>query len=335
MARVNEQHGFNCERCGYIVNQHCICDQCGWHHIWKCSVCNSTNDSLTYKCSCESERVYTSTYPDRIERDQMDTYYWKCVSCNNNNGLGLFKCSLCNVDITSYDQYEIIRTRDWKCASCNSDNTTACKYCYECGNIHTRTCLRCNKFISHRYCDNCGESCHGIRSELIQVPYDCAITHMHDGESYCKYCGIHIHAIIGNINNTIINILNNINNGMLNHHILTEDQEDQHVMQQVMQQSFDEYKPKLNPLSIAHINRLPMFNMYDTYYIVLNRLFVDHVTKLILEYLPRVSECSICMDDVSIYDIQIKLPCKHYFHSECAKNWLKLNNTCPICTASV
>lgn len=41
--------------------------------------------------------------------------------------------------------------------------------------------------------------------------------------------------------------------------------------------------------------------------------------------------CPVCMEDVVLNDEVVELPCKHWFHEECAKSWLKEHNTCPIC----
>lgn len=41
--------------------------------------------------------------------------------------------------------------------------------------------------------------------------------------------------------------------------------------------------------------------------------------------------CPVCMEDVVLDDEVLELPCKHWFHEECAKSWLNEHNTCPIC----
>ena len=46
-------------------------------------------------------------------------------------------------------------------------------------------------------------------------------------------------------------------------------------------------------------------------------------------------ECTICIDDVSLGDEVVVLPCKHWFHDECVVLWLKEHNTCPICRSPV
>lgn len=47
------------------------------------------------------------------------------------------------------------------------------------------------------------------------------------------------------------------------------------------------------------------------------------------------AECTICIDDLTLGDEVLVLPCKHWFHGECVVLWLKEHNTCPICRSSV
>jgi hypothetical protein len=46
-------------------------------------------------------------------------------------------------------------------------------------------------------------------------------------------------------------------------------------------------------------------------------------------------ECTICIDEMTEGDEALVLPCKHWFHEECAVLWLKEHNTCPICRAPI
>ena len=41
--------------------------------------------------------------------------------------------------------------------------------------------------------------------------------------------------------------------------------------------------------------------------------------------------CSICMDTLTPSDKICELDCKHAFHYDCIVNWLKIDNSCPIC----
>jgi len=42
-------------------------------------------------------------------------------------------------------------------------------------------------------------------------------------------------------------------------------------------------------------------------------------------------KCIICLEAFSIGDKISYLPCFHYFHSSCIKNWIKIKNKCPFC----
>ena len=54
---------------------------------------------------------------------------------------------------------------------------------------------------------------------------------------------------------------------------------------------------------------------------------IDDVTKLDSEK----KNCVICLEDFKIGDKTTILPCIHLFHSNCIQNWLKSQNSCPIC----
>lgn len=43
--------------------------------------------------------------------------------------------------------------------------------------------------------------------------------------------------------------------------------------------------------------------------------------------------CTICMLDITNGDRVGVLPCKHLFHSDCLKEWIKRRNVCPLCQA--
>ena len=42
-------------------------------------------------------------------------------------------------------------------------------------------------------------------------------------------------------------------------------------------------------------------------------------------------KCAICLENFSIGDKVSYLPCLHYFHSTCIKNWIRIKNKCPFC----
>ncbi|XP_051928246.1 E3 ubiquitin-protein ligase RNF115 [Hippocampus zosterae] len=46
-------------------------------------------------------------------------------------------------------------------------------------------------------------------------------------------------------------------------------------------------------------------------------------------------ECTICREEYSPDESARKLPCLHFFHSECIVPWLELHDTCPVCRKSL
>jgi hypothetical protein len=54
---------------------------------------------------------------------------------------------------------------------------------------------------------------------------------------------------------------------------------------------------------------------------------IDDVNKLD----PEKKNCVICLEDFKNGDKATVLPCIHMFHTSCIQNWLKTQNSCPIC----
>lgn len=67
----------------------------------------------------------------------------------------------------------------------------------------------------------------------------------------------------------------------------------------------------------------------------------DESIHEIIELLPKTSiknnsskpkkDCIICLSEYQINDEITALPCTHIFHNSCIINWLKQNQTCPLC----
>ncbi|XP_022569861.1 probable E3 ubiquitin-protein ligase RHG1A [Brassica napus] len=45
----------------------------------------------------------------------------------------------------------------------------------------------------------------------------------------------------------------------------------------------------------------------------------------------QAEKCVICLDELKYNDDASKLACGHDFHFECIKNWLMVQNKCPLC----
>ncbi|KAH8556265.1 hypothetical protein BGW37DRAFT_471736 [Umbelopsis sp. PMI_123] len=46
-------------------------------------------------------------------------------------------------------------------------------------------------------------------------------------------------------------------------------------------------------------------------------------------------DCSVCKEEFSVSEDVLILPCEHFFHRDCIKQWLLVNGTCPICRYSL
>lgn len=46
-------------------------------------------------------------------------------------------------------------------------------------------------------------------------------------------------------------------------------------------------------------------------------------------------DCCCCMEQFGAEKIIVVTPCRHYFHHECLKEWLRLSKTCPLCRADL
>lgn len=76
----------------------------------------------------------------------------------------------------------------------------------------------------------------------------------------------------------------------------------------------------------------PRFGDHKTLYIV----FVSderRVTLVSTENPKPVETCPICYETDSV--VRQTLPCGHTFHLHCVEQWLRKNNTCPMCRCKI
>ena len=60
------------------------------------------------------------------------------------------------------------------------------------------------------------------------------------------------------------------------------------------------------------------------------------ITDITTENIAEFSEtCGICLDSVLLQAQVTTLPCHHWYHKQCIEKWLCLNETCPMCRASL
>ena len=65
--------------------------------------------------------------------------------------------------------------------------------------------------------------------------------------------------------------------------------------------------------------------IYPQLYDDLNEKKIKNIDKI----------CSICIDNYHKDNIIYELDCSHIFHKKCLSKWIELNNTCPLCRASI
>lgn len=104
--------------------------------------------------------------------------------------------------------------------------------------------------------------------------------------------------------------------GQLGDAVFSNEQFDR-VMSQLMEQQQSGSAP--GPATEAAINALPRKKVTDD--------MLDETTKQ--------AECSICMDNVTVGEEVLELPCSHWFHGECVRAWLTEHDTCPICRTGI
>ncbi|CAD8067186.1 unnamed protein product [Paramecium sonneborni] len=45
--------------------------------------------------------------------------------------------------------------------------------------------------------------------------------------------------------------------------------------------------------------------------------------------------CYICQEDFQNDELELEMSCSHNFHKDCLTQWLKINNSCPVCRAKI
>jgi len=131
-----------------------------------------------------------------------------------------------------------------------------------------------------------------------------------------------------NINRRIINNIGNNNNVHIRHRPLNINNLNNHI--HTHSRINDNLRNNIN--HNHHINnfRIRIKHDHGTDAQIMNQLpeaFIEDVNKLDNEK----KNCVICLEDFKTGDKTIILPCIHIFHNNCIKNWLKKQNSCPIC----
>ena len=97
----------------------------------------------------------------------------------------------------------------------------------------------------------------------------------------------------------------------------------QHIGQPSMNQ-IPQIEPVVRPLIILNQNNFN--NQID----INNNLEDIEITEQILNK-SNTKTCVICQQDYNIMEKICYLPCFHFYHSQCIRQWVQTSNICPIC----
>ena len=50
-----------------------------------------------------------------------------------------------------------------------------------------------------------------------------------------------------------------------------------------------------------------------------------------VESTEAVRTCALCLEDMEVGSEVRTLPCFHFFHASCSEEWLRRENSCPLC----
>lgn len=66
---------------------------------------------------------------------------------------------------------------------------------------------------------------------------------------------------------------------------------------------------------------------------------IDELPEMTVDEKSKIpqdkNECMICMSDFQLKEKLKIMPCTHFFHTDCIREWFKNNDTCPICKCSL
>jgi hypothetical protein len=64
---------------------------------------------------------------------------------------------------------------------------------------------------------------------------------------------------------------------------------------------------------------------------------IDQMQLLRMEDFPDdyPRECCICMEDFNEQQLIVETACKHVFHKQCCREWLRTARTCPVCRTDI
>ena len=72
---------------------------------------------------------------------------------------------------------------------------------------------------------------------------------------------------------------------------------------------------------------------FEKAYELLTRSEIKKLKKMKVKH--SNSPCIICYEKYAKNDIIRRLPCKHFYHYKCLKQWFSFSNSCPMCRCNI
>ena len=87
--------------------------------------------------------------------------------------------------------------------------------------------------------------------------------------------------------------------------------------------------PQIEPVVVRPLIILNQ-NNFNNQIDINNNLEDIEITEQILNK-SNTKTCVICQEDYNITEKICYLPCFHFYHSQCIRQWVQTSNICPIC----
>ena len=109
-------------------------------------------------------------------------------------------------------------------------------------------------------------------------------------------------------------------------------QENQVILNELDKIEYHNTKKEKNQYNYQHKYQINYNSKYKSHnYGKIDILLGEiELNNLIIKKLEE-KKCSICLEIYSVGSKICYLPCLHYFHGTCIKNWIKREKICPLC----
>ncbi|CAK75456.1 unnamed protein product (macronuclear) [Paramecium tetraurelia] len=159
--------------------------------------------------------------------------------------------------------------------------------------------------------------CHLCKMEIIQRTYHSE----EDKQEYCLLCESPLEQMAQGINDSELR--------SFEIYISPEAQSSRTLSDWT--QSLNEISDFLNFLSLLTEN---LFYQEDQQ-LGASETQISTLREHVADINDQQSTCYICQEDFKEEEVELEMSCSHNFHKDCLTQWLKINNSCPVCRAKI